>query len=232
MEKKIPWNTLFCTILWQIWKDRNKKSFDNIDTVPDMSSKLLITYALEIMEAFKSPLILGPVINRLTSWFPTITGELKLNTDRSWYDTNRSAGFGGLFRDAQGIWQLGYYGKMLAASSLEAEIWSIYRGLTIILEKGLTNIQIESDSEIAVILFNEGATTNHPQSNLLNDGKYLLNRTNSSITHISRGANQCADCLAHLGASQAEDLVVTPNPPLAVCEFMIRDQLNIRHVLD
>jgi len=65
---------------------------------------------------------------------------------------------------------------MMAASSIETEIWSIYRGLTIILEKGLKNIQIESDSQTAVILFNERANTNHPQSNIINDGKYLLNR--------------------------------------------------------
>lgn len=45
----------------------------------------------------------------------------------------------------------------------ETEIWSIYRGLTIILEKGLTNIQIETDSQTSVVLFNEGANPNHPR---------------------------------------------------------------------
>lgn len=37
----LHWNTLFLTSLWQIWKDRNKKSFDNIDTSPTVSSKAI-----------------------------------------------------------------------------------------------------------------------------------------------------------------------------------------------
>lgn len=159
-------------------------------------------------------------------------GNLKLNTDGCWYERNRNAGFGGLVRNDQGEWQIGYYGKMLASSSLETEIWSIYRGLTIILEKGWTNVQIESDSQIAVTLFTEGTNATHPQSNILNDGKFLLNRTRSNIVHIYRGANECADCLAHLGASQNGDLVVAPIPPLAVREAMIRESLNLHHVLD
>jgi len=72
---------------------------------------------------------------------------------------------------------LGFYGKMTATSCLETEIWSIYRGLTIIMEKGQMNTHIESDSQTAVTLFNEEVNTNHPQSNILNDGKYLINRT-------------------------------------------------------
>lgn len=92
-------------------------------------------------------------------------------------ESNRKAGFGGLFRTDQGSWELGFYGKMATSSSLEIEIWGIYRGLTIILEKGWTNTHIESDSLTTVTLFNEGANTNHPQSNILNDGKYLLSRT-------------------------------------------------------
>lgn len=228
----IPWNTLFCTALWQIWKDRNRKSFDNIELNPEVSSNLICSYAKEIVGAFKNPLIPGPNPNRLTPWCPPIADNLKLNTDGCWYDRNRNAGFGGLVRNDQGEWQIGYYGKMLTSSSLETEIWSIYRGLTIILEKGWTNVRIESDSQTAVTLFTEETNANHPQSNILNDGKYLINRTGSSIVHIFRGANEAADCLAHLGASQNEELVVTPTPPLAVREVMIRDSLNLHQVLD
>lgn len=50
---------------------------------------------------------------------------------------------------------------MTAGSSLGTKIWSIYRGLTIILEKGMINVQIESDTQTAVILFNEGANATH-----------------------------------------------------------------------
>jgi len=120
----------------------------------------------------------------------------------------------------------------MANSSLETEIWSIYRGLTIILEEGFLNVQVESDSQTAVILFNDGAPANHPQSNLLNDGKYLLNRTGSTLTHINRNANQCADFLARLGVEQNEALVVSASPPPEIREFLIRDSRNLQQILD
>lgn len=229
---EVPWNILFCTTIWQIWKDRNKKSFDYVEVVPEVSSKTLRSYASEIVTAFKSPLIIDSPNHKLMHWSPPRWGTLKLNTDGSWYESNRKAGFGGIFRNEQGGWELGYFGRMTANSSLQTEIWSIYRGLTIILEKGWANMSIESDSQTAVILFNEGANPNHPQSNILNDGKYLLGRTGCTLTHTYREANQCADFLARLGAEQDEELVVTANPPQGIREFMTRDRLNIRQILD
>lgn len=232
MTNEIPWNLLFCAILWQIWKDRNRKSFDNIDMFPEVSSKMVCSYAFEIVEAFKSPLVSGPTKNRLTLWCAPNAGNLKLNTDGCWYESNGKAGFRGIFRNARGDWELGFYGRMMASSSLETELWGIYRGLTIILEKGLYNVQLESDSQTAVILINEGANTTHPHNNIINDGKYLLERTKSKLTHIYRGANECADFLARLGAEQMEDLMVSNTPPLEIREFMNRDSQNLRQFLD
>lgn len=93
-------------------------------------------------------------------------------------------------------------------------------------------MSIEADSQTVVILFNEGASPNHPQSNLLNDGKYLISRTRCTLNHTYSEANQCADFLARLGAEQDEDLVVAVNPPLGMREFMNRDRLNLRQILD
>lgn len=93
---------------------------------------------------------------------------------------------------------------MRATSNLEAEVWSIYRGLTIILEKGWMNMHIESDSQTAVILFNEGASANHPQSNILNNGKYLLNRT-LSLTNTEVRTNVLI-VLLELGLNKMKNL--------------------------
>lgn len=125
----IPWNIIFGITLWQIWKDRNRMGFDNIESISEMSFKNIISYASEIVEAFNSPLIPDPPLNRLTLWFPPNTGTLKLNTDGRWYESTRKAGFGGLIRDGRGDWVLGYHERMVANSSLETEIWAIHRGL-------------------------------------------------------------------------------------------------------
>ncbi|KAI8563962.1 hypothetical protein RHMOL_Rhmol03G0148800 [Rhododendron molle] len=55
----------------------------------------------------------------------------------------------------------------------------------------------------------EGNPGNHPQS-----------------------TNQSADHLARLGAEHTEDFMFVMDMPIAMREFVIRDSLNIRQVLD
>lgn len=80
--------------------------------------------------------------------------------------------------------QLGFYRKFRCSSSLETEIWTLYRGLTIILEKGLNNVKIESDSAIAIQMITEGPTNGHPLSALAIDAKTVLAQIGSTLGHI------------------------------------------------
>lgn len=141
--------TLFITTLWQIWKDRNKKSFDNIDFVVSISAKLIYSYACEIEETTTPPSPSHPWTHFSMLYLVTpCTSSIKLNTDGCWYESKGKGGFGGLFRYSRGYWILGFFGKLLCDSSLKAELWGIYRGLTIILEKSLVSVSIESDSSL------------------------------------------------------------------------------------
>lgn len=99
---------------------------------------------------------------------------------------------------------MGFYGKTTCTSSLEAEIWAIFRGLNIILEKQLANVQIESDLLTAVNLIQEVNPAGHPQTIIINEANYLMCRTSSPVEHIYRIANQSAD--ARMGAEQDDAL--------------------------
>lgn len=158
---ELPWSSIFCVTLWQIWKDRNRKGFDNTDNMVAISSKTIVSYTNENVQAFKSSLHRGFTRPVLIKWVPPCAGKIKLNTDGCWYESNRNTGFGGLLRDVSGDWILGYFGKAVCESSLKAEIWGIHGGLTIILEKSMSGITIESDALIAVDLINEGHSVNH-----------------------------------------------------------------------
>lgn len=147
-------------------------------------------------------------------------------------ESRKLAGYGGIFRDHRGQWLLGYYGKQECSSSLETEIWGIYRGLTIMLEKGYNNISIESDSLIAVQLINEGPNKEHPQIDLIKEAKNLLARTCSLLSHVFREANLCADHLAHLGAQQAEPLVVLEESPPSIRTLVLEDALGVGQFRD
>ncbi|XP_058180207.1 uncharacterized protein LOC131298752 [Rhododendron vialii] len=127
---------------------------------------------------------------------------------------------------------MGFYGMRYFTSCLEAEIWSIHKGLEIIRERKLANVTIESDSLTAVNLITEGNPNHHPQSVMINEAHYLMAQTNTSIGHTYRSANQCADHLARMGAEHTDELVFVMDMHIAMREFVLRDSLNIRQVLD
>lgn len=99
-----------------------------------------------------------------------------------------------------GMWLQGYYGKLNCNSSLETELWGIYKGLTIMLEKGYNNIDIESDSLMAIQLINEIATRDHPRHALALDSNVLLRHAQSTLTHIYREVHSSVDHKARLEA--------------------------------
>ncbi|KAI8567710.1 hypothetical protein RHMOL_Rhmol02G0142800 [Rhododendron molle] len=65
-----------------------------------------------------------------------------------------------------------------------AELWSIHKGLEIILERKLKNVKIESDSLVAVNLITKRNLGNLPQSVLINEAHFLLAQTNTMIGQI------------------------------------------------
>ncbi|KAI8550397.1 hypothetical protein RHMOL_Rhmol06G0103100 [Rhododendron molle] len=116
--------------------------------------------------------------------------------------------------------------------SLEAELYGSYRGLTIILEKSLANVTIESDSLVVVELINEGNPGNHNRSIIITEAHGLLNSTGTKLSHTYCNANQCADHLAHLGAEQNDELTIAVTTPISLREFLIKDSLLLRQALD
>lgn len=72
------------------------------------------------------------------------------------------------------------------------------RGLTIILEKNLTNVYIESDSSMAVELIKEG-DANHAHSKIIIDANALLICSGAKLSHIFKGSNECVDHVVYMG---------------------------------
>ncbi|GMP39345.1 hypothetical protein CsSME_00010214 [Camellia sinensis var. sinensis] len=70
--------------------------------------------------------------------------QIKMNIDGC-RRVGGEGGFGGLLRDERGAWVCGFYGKMQMGTNLEAELWALYKGLTILLQKGINNVLIETD---------------------------------------------------------------------------------------
>ncbi|GMP66450.1 hypothetical protein CsSME_00026814 [Camellia sinensis var. sinensis] len=128
-----------------------------------------------------------------------LKGKLKLNTDGSTHRHGGGGGFGGLFRDESGSWISGYYGRLEKCTSLEAELWAVYKGLTIILQRGFNQVIIETNAEQVVKLLSEDLGEKCPSWGIVKDARIIMRGCDCSIQHIRREANICADAMAKLG---------------------------------
>ncbi|CAL5332699.1 unnamed protein product [Camellia sinensis] len=159
------------------------------------------------------------------NWYLQMS-TLKLNTDGC-YRMARPGGFGGLLRDETGAWICGFYGKLENCTSLEAELWAVYKGLTIILQKGFHKVIIETDATEVVKLLEEGPGEHHLLRGLVADARIIFTGCQCTVQHIYREGNLCADAMAKLGAEQPEDILVVNDPPAEIRELLVSDMVGI-----
>nr|KYP30980.1 Retrovirus-related Pol polyprotein LINE-1 [Cajanus cajan] len=191
-------------------------------------TKMLATRLRRVMESLVGPSQCSFVPNRQTTdhaksrlktnqhigWIRPPNNTLKLNCDGA-VDGNAHAACGGVLRDCLGKFIFGFAGKIGTCSVLQAELWAIFHGLRIIKEMNLKgNFLIESDSEIAVKLLNEGCSREHPCYSLVNHIVRVAGEIqNLECSHILREANQVADRFAKHGFSLSEGVSVFTQPP-------------------
>ncbi|GMP76765.1 hypothetical protein CsSME_00033307 [Camellia sinensis var. sinensis] len=140
-------------------------------------------------------------------------GKLKLNVDGCSKGDPGQAGYGGLLRDEMGLWIWGFYGKLGHCLSLEAELWAIYGGLTILFQKGNQGVEIESDSELAINQIQSAPCSNMAYKALVEDTKFLLKRCDCSLRHTPIEGNRCANKLANMGVAQDDHVLLLEDPP-------------------
>ena len=102
-----PWNTLFASILWNIWKACKQKVFNG---GAEETQQIIRVNSFEIEDyhqAFKQVIIKTFINRALINWIPPDVGGMKINTDGS----NRvnpskagQAGCGGLIRNEKENW--------------------------------------------------------------------------------------------------------------------------------
>ncbi|CAL5383535.1 unnamed protein product [Camellia sinensis] len=103
-------------------------------------------------------------------------------------------------------------------------------GLTIILEKGLRDITVETDFVQVVKLIQEESSPNFQHKALLEDAKFLMRRCKCITQHIPRKRNKAADGLANLGVHHQESFVFLNDPPTEVSSLLVADILGTSSV--
>ncbi|CAL5385783.1 unnamed protein product [Camellia sinensis] len=135
-------------------------------------------------------------------------------------------GFGGLVRDEKEIWICGFYGKLTNCSSIEAEIWALYRSLTIAFEKGYKDLIIETDAMEALDMLKEQVEVISSLRSLVRNSKFLIRRCGYTLQHVLREGNMSADGLAKTGVDQDEHLVVMEDPLDRIRSQVVTDMIG------
>lgn len=196
-------STLLFLAIWHLWLCRNSRFFSPSRNLNHfLSPQTVLFFATEFVS-------LGPFIQKplsikksplFISWYPPISPYIKLNTDGSALPNPGVGGLGGVFRNSEGQWLLGYCKHIPYATSLVAELLAIKEGLKIAITQNYSHLLTESDSLVALTLLKEN--NNAKLKNLVNDCRFLIWRMVSvKLQHTFREANQMADHLASSGRS-------------------------------
>lgn len=163
-----------------------------------------------------------------STWSPPRYNLLKLNTDGSSKGNPGPSSIGGLIRDGNGRWLCGYIGKMKGRSytSLEAEVWSIFKGLCLIKKKNISKVLIETDCQGVLMLgvqeFDKDQD-HHWLKSVMGAIKKIMIEQRCVMIHTRRDGNHCADQLAKLGRRQLEEYVDLEEPPVRLLPYLLGD---------
>ncbi|CAL9015651.1 unnamed protein product, partial [Prunus brigantina] len=89
------------------------------------------------------------------TWESPNTGIFKLKVDGSCKPASGNIGAGGVLRDFFGNWIKGFAVNLGNGQVLEAELWGLFFGLKMALDKGVNRLIIEMDSALCVQLIQQ-----------------------------------------------------------------------------
>lgn len=141
------WCACYASVIWFIWKSRNKARYDDIHPNLENVCRLVVgqvntssrlasgcmsntSQDLIILKRFgvhcrirRTPRIIE------VNWHTPPYGCVKINCDGAWKSASGKAGFGGVFRDYQGIVLGAFCSHLDIPSSVAAEVMAVIKAI-------------------------------------------------------------------------------------------------------
>ncbi|KAJ4757743.1 hypothetical protein LUZ62_068118 [Rhynchospora pubera] len=156
-------------------------------------------------------------------WKKPERGCVKLNFDGS--SRTKKASIGGVYRNHEGAFLLGYSERIEKATSCVAELIAVKRGLELALENGWLNVWIEGDAKFVVDLLLKPTRVKSKEhvkhASEIRMLASLLDHFDAS--HISRKGNKVADKLAKLGYDINKPTIWSDVPTADVARLLCDD---------
>ncbi|CAN1844672.1 Putative ribonuclease H protein At1g65750, partial [Linum perenne] len=136
------------------------------------------------------------------SWEPAPPEWVTLNSDGSVLSESGQAAAGGLIRDYQGHCLAAFSKNLGICSIIRAELRGVVSGLQLAWDRGYRKVQLQIDSQCAVLLLQSDDRTDHLHATTIRHARELLRRDwEVRIRHVYRESNHVADHLANRGHS-------------------------------
>lgn len=119
------------------------------------------------------------------------------HTDGSYIDSSRKGGTGGVFRDSNGDWVLGYLGNTLKTNNIKTELIALVQEPHIAKEDSLLPLEISVDCKDIVSLINNNIDSKH--LNIVTDCRDLLHQLENPSIKQS-GEEQYGRCASQGGS--------------------------------
>ncbi|XP_028778911.1 uncharacterized protein LOC114735389 [Neltuma alba] len=153
--------------------------------------------------------------------------------DAVWVDMNglvkqqQSAACGGLIRNSERDWLMGFRKGLGCSSITETKLEAIRTGLELEVAKqlGYAKIMVYSDSLEACDLIMRMCAADNPLQPVINDTRDLVFRKGEvTLHHTSRTIIECADFLAKIGHGDYTDIVLVPKAPTKCLAILLEDK--------
>lgn len=159
------------------------------------------------------------------AWQKPEIGWTKLNFDGSSKGKSRKASIGGVFRNHNAEFLLGYAEPIGRTTSTVAEFAALRRGLELVLENGWINVWLEGDSKTLVdlILQRRQVKCADVQRQISHINLIIPELDSYNLTHVYREGNRVADKLAKIGHRLVKPQVWRITPPKEVLSIVNDD---------
>ncbi|KAF7830019.1 reverse transcriptase [Senna tora] len=139
-------------------------------------------------------------------------------------DSSERASCGGVVRNHEGHFVLGFNKSLGSCDVLTAELWGVRLGLEMAWELGLRKVVIELDSLCAHQLIHAQVQELHPCATLVTAIHQLMTRNwDVHIHHVLRDANQVADFFAGCASHATLNLMKFDHPPTDAVHLLNAD---------
>ncbi|KAK9267412.1 hypothetical protein L1049_009838 [Liquidambar formosana] len=159
------------------------------------------------------------------AWQKPKIGWTKLNFDGSSKGKTGEASIGGVFRNHNAEFLLGYAESIGQTTSTIAEVAALRRGLELVLENGWGDVWLEGDAKTLVEIIVKRRRVKCPEiQRHINHINLIIPEVNNCIvTHIYREGNRVADKFAQLGHQLEMPQIWRDIPPNVVLPIMQDD---------